>query len=233
MNPLEQTLQELAGKVVANNLWRQRRCFNLIPSENTPSLLVKLCEIADPSGRYAEHKTALKKEIEALTGSGALKGDQVYYYQATDFIFEVEERLKQEFGRYIGATEVEARPISGQMANEITFKACVKFFGSGAGGLPAADRQGAHGHRHEQQPELRRAPQRPAVRRPVQLRRRRAWSTSRSCRTIPTRSMSTTCWIWSSSTGRRSSCSARACSCTPSRSGSCGSWWTPSTATAR
>jgi glycine/serine hydroxymethyltransferase len=136
MNPLEQTLQELAGKVVANNLWRQRRCFNLIPSENTPSLLVKLCEIGDPAGRYAEHKTALKKEIEALTGTGALKGDQVYYYQATDFIFEVEERLKREFGRFIGASEVEARPISGQMANEIVFKACVKFFGSGAEGFP-------------------------------------------------------------------------------------------------
>ncbi|HNU02454.1 MAG TPA: hypothetical protein PKM55_17360, partial [Acidobacteriota bacterium] len=70
MNNLEQQLRELAAKVVENNLWRQRRCINLIPSENTPSLLVKLCEISDPSGRYAEHKTALKKEIEALTGTG-------------------------------------------------------------------------------------------------------------------------------------------------------------------
>ncbi|HNR40552.1 MAG TPA: hypothetical protein PKN61_16060, partial [Acidobacteriota bacterium] len=136
MNNLEQQLRDLAAKVVENNLWRQRRCINLIPSENTPSLLVKLCEISDPSGRYAEHKTALKKEIEALTGTGALKGDQVYYYQATDFIYEVEERLKQEFGAYLGASEVEARPVSGQMANEIVFKATVKFLGGAGEGFP-------------------------------------------------------------------------------------------------
>ena len=66
MNELEKNLQELGRLVIENNLWRQRQCFNLIPSENTPSLLVKLCEISDPSGRYAEHKTALKKEREAL-----------------------------------------------------------------------------------------------------------------------------------------------------------------------
>lgn len=136
MDSLEKSLQELARKVVDNNLWRQRKCINLIPSENTPSLLVKLCEISDPSGRYAEHKTALKKEREALSGTGALKGNQIYYYQATDFIFEVEERLKAEFGRYISASEVEARPISGQMANEIVFKATVKFLARQQEGFP-------------------------------------------------------------------------------------------------
>ncbi len=136
MSELEKTLQELGRKVVENNLWRQRRCFNLIPSENTPSLLVKLCEISDPSGRYAEHKTALKKERKALEGTGALKGDQVYYYQGTEFIFEVEERLKEEFGKYISASEVEARTISGQMANEVVFKAMIKFLGAGKEGFP-------------------------------------------------------------------------------------------------
>lgn len=136
MDQLEQTLQELGRKVVENNLWRQRRCFNLIPSENTPSLLVKLCEISDPSGRYAEHKTALKKERAALEGTGALKGNQVYYYQATDFIFEVEERLKEEFGKYINATEVEPRTISGQMANEVVFKGMVKFLFAGKEDFP-------------------------------------------------------------------------------------------------
>lgn len=137
MNDLEKGLKELSQQVVENNRWRQRRCFNLIPSENTPSLLVKLCEISDPSGRYAEHKTALKKERQALDGTGALKGNQVYYYQGTDLIFEVEERLKTEFGKYIGASEVEARPISGQMANEIVFKAMVKFLAKGREGFPS------------------------------------------------------------------------------------------------
>jgi len=127
MNRLEQKLGELVGKTVDNNLWRQRKCFNLIPSENTPSLLVKLFEISDPSGRYGEHKTALKRERESLAGSGALKGDQIYYYQGTDFICEAEQRLGEEFARYIHGSEVETRPVSGQMANEIVFKAMVRF----------------------------------------------------------------------------------------------------------
>src|SRR5512136_537196 len=125
MNSLERDLQELGKKTVENNLWRQRKCFNLIPSENTPSLLVKLCEISDPSGRYAEHKTALKREVESLSGTGALKGDQVYYYQGADFIYDVEQRLKSEFSEFIGGVNVESRPVSGQMANEIVFKGLV------------------------------------------------------------------------------------------------------------
>jgi len=137
MNSLEQKLSELAEKVADNNLWRQRKCFNLIPSENTPSLFVKLCEIGDPSGRYAEHKTALKKELESLQGTGALKGDQVYYYQGADFIYQMEQRLKTEFAEFIGATEVETRPVSGQMANEIVFKGLVKFLASDPAGFPS------------------------------------------------------------------------------------------------
>ena len=136
MNSLEQKLNELAEKVADNNLWRQRKCFNLIPSENTPSLFVKLCEIGDPSGRYAEHKTALKKETESLAGTGALKGDQVYYYQGADFIYHMEQRLKTEFAEFIGGTEVETRPLSGQMANEVVFKGLVKFLSSNPEGFP-------------------------------------------------------------------------------------------------
>ena len=137
MNSLEQKLSELADKVAENNRWRQRKCFNLIPSENTPSLFVKLCEIADPSGRYAEHKTALKKEIESLAGTGALKGDQVYYYQGAEFIYHMEQLLKSEFAAFIGANLVETRPVSGQMANEIVFKGLVKFLTSKPEGFPA------------------------------------------------------------------------------------------------
>jgi glycine/serine hydroxymethyltransferase len=133
MSDLQSNLAVLVRKTIENNLWRQRRCVNLIPSENTPSLLVKLCEISDPSGRYAEHKTALKKEVEALQGSGALKGNQVYYYQGTEFIYEVEERLRKEFSTFIHASDVESRPVSGQMANEIVFKAVVKFLAKAEG----------------------------------------------------------------------------------------------------
>lgn len=142
MDTLTKKLQELVEETVANNLWRQRRAVNLIPSENTPSLLVKLCEISDPAGRYAEHKTALKKEVESLAGTGALKGDQVYYYQGTDFIYGVEQRLKAEFAAYIGGQEVETRPVSGQMANEIVFKAVVKFLASKPEGFPSLTASG-------------------------------------------------------------------------------------------
>lgn len=69
-------------RIEKNNLWRQKKCFNLIPSENTPSLLVKLAEIADPSGRYAEHRT--------------MKGQEIYFYQGTDFIRDVEIEARKE-----------------------------------------------------------------------------------------------------------------------------------------
>ncbi|MBN2244123.1 MAG: hypothetical protein JW793_15665 [Acidobacteria bacterium] len=137
MKTLGNKLKELSQKIAENNRWRQRKCFNLIPSENTPSLFVKLCEISDPAGRYAEHKTALKKEIESLSGTGALKGDQVYYYQGADFIYEIERALKSEFASFIGGSHVETRPVSGQMANEIVFKGLLKFLSSGPEGYPA------------------------------------------------------------------------------------------------
>lgn len=142
MDTLGNKLSELSEKIAENNQWRQRKCFNLIPSENTPSLFVKLCEISDPSGRYAEHKTALKKEVESLSGTGALKGDQVYYYQGADFIYEMERRLKSEFAAFIGGSNVETRPVSGQMANEIVFKGLVKFLSSNPEGYPALGSSG-------------------------------------------------------------------------------------------
>jgi glycine/serine hydroxymethyltransferase len=107
----------LAANVERNSAWRQKECFNLIPSESTPSFLVKACEIADPSGRYAEHRT--------------MKGEEVYFYQGTDFIRDVEVEAQRELERYFGCTDVELRPVSGQMANEVVFKGAVKFVNRG------------------------------------------------------------------------------------------------------
>lgn len=112
MMELRERMQALGDRAVANNRWRQRRCMNLIPSENTPSLLVKLFEIADPAGRYAEHRTS--------------KGDEIYYYQGIDFIREVEDECRREMSTYFGCDDVELRPISGQMSNEVVFKSMVK-----------------------------------------------------------------------------------------------------------
>jgi glycine/serine hydroxymethyltransferase len=113
MPSLIQKTQELFEKIESNNRWRQSETVNLIPSESTPSLLVKMCEISDPSGRYAEHRT--------------MKGEEVYFYQGIDFIREVEEEAQEELRRFFGCNEIELRTISGQMANEVVFKALVRF----------------------------------------------------------------------------------------------------------
>jgi len=106
-------IEDLVQKIEQNNQWRQRECINLIPSETTPSPLVKLCEISDPSGRYAEHRT--------------MRGKEVYFYQGIDFIRQVEDKLHDELAAYFGCPRVELRPVSGQMANEVVFKAMVKY----------------------------------------------------------------------------------------------------------
>ncbi len=113
MQIFKNKIDTLINKLTINNDWRQRECINLIPSENTPSLLVKLCEISDPSGRYAEHRT--------------MKGEEIYFYQGIDFIKEVEAELNMEISNYFSCSRIESRPISGQMANEIIFKAMLRY----------------------------------------------------------------------------------------------------------
>jgi len=113
MSSFHEKVYSLTQKIERNNAWRQRESFNLIPSETTPSLLVKMCEISDPSGRYAEHRT--------------MKGEEIYFYQGTDFIKEVEIEARRELAQFFGCSEVELRPISGQMANEVVFKGLVRF----------------------------------------------------------------------------------------------------------
>ncbi len=117
MSSFHEKTQALAARIEQNSAWRQKECFNLIPSESTPSFLVKICEIADPCGRYAEHRT--------------MKGEEVYFYQGTDFIRDVEVEARHELERYFGCTDVELRPVSGQMANEVVFKGMVKFINRG------------------------------------------------------------------------------------------------------
>jgi glycine/serine hydroxymethyltransferase len=124
MRSFAEKASDLAARTERNSAWRQRDCFNLIPSEATPSLLVKMCEIADPAGRYAEHRT--------------MKGSEVYFYQGTDFIRDVETECQRELAEYFGCTDIELRPVSGQMANEVVFKGLVKFINRGrAEGQPS------------------------------------------------------------------------------------------------
>ena len=111
----EKALRLLAG-AIDNHVWRQDQCIDLIPSEMTASPMARLLSIMDPSFRYAEHK---KTE--------AFYDVEVFYYQGTGFIHEVERLLAGELRAYLGCPEVETRVISGQMANTAVFSALVDY----------------------------------------------------------------------------------------------------------
>jgi aminomethyltransferase len=111
---------KLLHQVVENHLWRQKECINLIPSEMTTSPLVRLISSTDPAFRYAEHR-----KLEAFYDA------DVFYYQGTGFIEEVERLLQAEMCRFLGAAEVETRVVSGQMANAAVFSALVDYFNRG------------------------------------------------------------------------------------------------------
>ena len=106
----------LINKTIANTIWRQQECFNLIPSEQTLSPLARLLAIMDPSGRYAEHRK-IKAFCEA----------EVFYYQGTEFIAEIETLLQKELGQFMGCARIETRLISGQMANTAVFSALMDY----------------------------------------------------------------------------------------------------------
>jgi len=108
--------RRLLEKTVENTHWRQKECINLIPSEMTTSPMARLLSIMDPAFRYAEHKKS-KAFYEA----------EIFYYQGTDFIGEVERMLEEEMQKFLGCENVEPRLISGQMANTAVFSAMVDY----------------------------------------------------------------------------------------------------------
>ena len=113
---MSRNIHTLVKKASANTIWRQKECINLIPSEQSYSAMVRLLSIMDPVGRYAEHK-----QVKAF------KEADIFYYQGTDFISEVESLLVAELQKYLECTEVETRVISGQMANVAVFSAMVDY----------------------------------------------------------------------------------------------------------
>jgi aminomethyltransferase len=108
--------RNLVRRTCDNTRWRQKETINLIPSEQSLSPLVRLLTIADPMGRYAEHR-----KVEALGNVEA------YYYQGTEFIAEIEQELIQGMEEFLGCSEVEVRLLSGQMANTAVFSALVDY----------------------------------------------------------------------------------------------------------
>jgi len=109
-------VERLLEKTLGNTLWRQGECINLIPSEMTPSPMARLLSVMDPAFRYAEHKKAK-----------AFYDAEIFYYQGTGFIDEVERMLEQEMLAYLGCENVELRLVSGQMANTAVFSAMVDY----------------------------------------------------------------------------------------------------------
>ncbi len=107
---------QLLEKTIANTVWRQQRCVNLIPSEQTASPMVRLLSVMDPAFRYAEHK-----QVKAFYDA------DIFYYQGVDFIDEVERLLTEQLLAYFGCRQVETRAVSGQMANTIVFSAMVDY----------------------------------------------------------------------------------------------------------
>jgi aminomethyltransferase len=113
---LKDLATELMLKAVQNTHWRQKESVNLIPSEQTPSVLVKLFSMMDPSGRYGEHR-----KFEAF------EDKEIFYYQGTKLIEEVETLVMEEFRNFLGCSEVETRVISGQMANAAVFSGLLDY----------------------------------------------------------------------------------------------------------
>ena len=109
-------VKRILQKTIDNHTWRQQSCINLIPSEMTLSPMVRYLSIMDPAFRYAEHKNAK-----------AFYDADIFYYQGTDFIAEVEYLLEAELRAYLGCREVETRVISGQMANMAVYSAMVDY----------------------------------------------------------------------------------------------------------
>jgi aminomethyltransferase len=72
--------------------------------------------VMDPAFRYAEHRK-----------SEAFYDADIFYYQGTEFIREVERLLDEEMLKFLGCEEVETRLISGQMANTAVFSAMVDY----------------------------------------------------------------------------------------------------------
>jgi aminomethyltransferase len=103
-------VRSLLERAEGNHVWRQRECIDLIPSEMTQSPVVRMLQVTDPAFRYAEHRA-----LEAFYDA------EVFYYQGTEFIADVERLVNQELAAFLGAREVESRVISGQMANTAVF----------------------------------------------------------------------------------------------------------------
>jgi aminomethyltransferase len=115
---VERLAAKLTEEARVNTHWRRGECINLIPSEQPTSAYVDALSGSDPAARYNEHG-----RIRAL-GPDA---PDMRYYKGTTFIMEKEDELKAALRAFFGCARVEARVISGQMANDTVYDALKAF----------------------------------------------------------------------------------------------------------
>ena len=130
--PMTETLdaearaRALGEQAERNTSWRRESCINLIPSEQPVSRFVERLCLADPAGRYNEHRRR------------SPDGPEQRYYKGTAFIMEKEEELKAALRAFFGCSRAEVRILSGQMANDVVFDALTQFRRRERGGGPDA-----------------------------------------------------------------------------------------------
>jgi aminomethyltransferase len=127
VDDLDGLAAKLLGESERNTGWRRRDCVNLIPSEQPTSAYVDRLATADPAGRYNEHRRLRSLGPEA---------PEVRYYKGTAFIMEKEQQLKAALRTFFDCSRVEARVISGQMANDTVYDALKQFKNRHIGGRP-------------------------------------------------------------------------------------------------
>jgi len=101
-------LAHVLNLVVEHNIWRKRRCVNLIASENVMSPLAMLFYMNDMMHRYAEGKPFKR------------------FYQGLKFVDEVEVTTMKIIGDLLETEYVDLRPISGTTANASAFRTFTK-----------------------------------------------------------------------------------------------------------
>ena len=101
-------LAHVLNLVVEHNIWRKRKCINLIASENVMSPLAMLFYMNDMMHRYAEGKPFKR------------------FYQGLKFVDEVEVATMKIIGDLLETEYVDLRPISGTTANASAFRTFTK-----------------------------------------------------------------------------------------------------------
>lgn len=103
----DHSLKKIFEIIKLQNNWRREECINLIASESVLSPLAEKYFLSDFEGRYNEH-------------------DLEQHYQGTKYSMQIEHFCNAIFEKRFKTKFVDVRPISGGIANLITYAAFTK-----------------------------------------------------------------------------------------------------------